>query len=259
MPILNQKGIAPLVIILILTITAVGTYGVYKSSNIINIRADKTTETKGGNLYAKTPPPHQVTLSESGQLANKAVEVKVDEKSTDAPKFSIKPPAGWESLPANANIVIEFLSPVKDKVEGDLVYFDVQPNITVFVAKGEYENVDQADAANSKGDEAGGGKKTTIGGQEALVTISTKDVSSLLKDTLESQFKQELSKAGTKFSEDDLKSDIEEILKKAKVKIISYAFYKDGYYINVSGKALESLWWKRESQLKKSMDTFKFE
>ncbi|MBI2601075.1 hypothetical protein HYW42_03915 [Candidatus Daviesbacteria bacterium] len=257
---LNQKGIAPVVIILILAVTVIGGFGVYKSSKKISIREDKTTETTGGNLYPKTPSSNTINLANSGSLAAKAVEVSVDEKSPEAPRFSIKPPAGWDSLSANGSIVIEFLSPAKDTIEEGLAYFDIQPNITVFVAKGDYESLDEAsNAFGSKTSENISKQKTTINGQEAIVTESTKDVSGLLRDTLEPQIKQELTKAATKISEKDLHNDVEKLLKQAKAKVISYSFYKDGYYINVAGKALEIFWDKREVQLKKSMDTFKLE
>lgn len=260
MPTLNQKGIAPLVIILILAVTIVGGYGVYKSSSKINIREDKTTETKGGNIYPKTPSPNTVDLANSGSLAAKAVEVKIDEKSSETPKFSIKPLAGWDTLPANGSIAIEFLSPAKDTLEQGMAYIDVQPNITVFVAKGDYENLDEAIAAySSKSNEDISSEKTTINGQEAIVTRSTKDLADLLKDTLLSKIKQEISKSGTKVSEAALKKDVETLLKDAKAEILSYSFYRDGYYINVAGKALGKFWDKREPQLKRSMDTFKFE
>ncbi len=260
MPVLNQKGIVPLVIILILAVTVVGGFGVYRSSKKISIREDKTTETTGGNLYPKTPSPNAVNLANSGSLAVKAVELKVDEKSSEAPKFSIKPPAGWDTLPANGSIIVEFLSPAKDTIEEGLVYFDVQPNITVFVAKGEFANLDEANNAfGSKSSENISKQKTTINGQEAIVTRSTKDLADLLRGTLESQIKQEIANSGTKISEQELKKDVETLLKNAKAGVLSYSFYKDGYYINVAGKALESFWDKREPQLKRSMDTFKFE
>ncbi|MDP3973764.1 MAG: hypothetical protein Q8P92_02940 [Candidatus Daviesbacteria bacterium] len=259
-PRFSEAGIAPLVIILILAVTIVGGFGVYKSSKKINIREDKTTETTGGNLYPKTPSPNTVNLANSGNLANESVEIKADETSSESPKFSITPPAGWEKLPANSNIVLEFLSPAKDTIEEGLVYFDVQPNITVFVAKGDYESLDEAYAAySSKANTDVSKQKTTINGQEAIITRSTKDLADLLRGTLESQIKQEIAKSGTKISEQELKKDVETLLENAKAGILSYSFYKDGYYINVAGKALESFWDKREPQLKRSMDTFKFE
>lgn len=260
MPVLNQKGIAPLVIILILAVTVVGGFGVYKSSKKINIREDKTTETTGGNLYPKTPNPSTINLANSGSLATKAVEVKADEKSEDAPKFSIIPPAGWEKLPPSGNIILEFLSPAKDTLEQGLAFIDIQPNITVFVAKGEFEDLEKANAAyGGKNNEDVSKQKTTINGQEAIVTRSTRDLADLLKGSLESQIKQEIAKSGTKISDTELKKDVEKLLKQAKAGVLSYSFYKDGYYINVAGKALESFRDKRELQLKKSMDTFKFE
>lgn len=260
MPSLNQKGIAPLVIILILAVTVVGGFGVYKSSSKINIREDKTTETTGGNLYPKAPSSDVVNLANSGNLASAPVEVQTDNKSEDAPKFSITPPAGWEKLPPNSNIVVEFLSPAKDTIEQGMAFIDIQPNITVFVAKGDYENLEEANSAfGSKNSEVKGKQKSTINGEEVLVTESTKDVSDLLKDPMEKQIKDEIAKSKVKVSDSKIREDINKVLQQAKIRIISYSFYKDGYYINVAGKALESFWDKRGPQLRRSMGTFKFE
>lgn len=264
MPILNQKGIAPLVIILIIAVTIGTGYGVYKSSNQFNIREDKSSEKIGGRLQNKAPDQSKVNLANSGKLAEKAVTMPVEEKKEGEekviPQISITPPAGWDKLPSNGNIVLEFLSPTKDTLEEGMAYLDIQPNITVFVAKGDFENLDQARAAYpGKSNENISSQKITINGQEAIVTRSTKDLADLLKDTMLSNIKQEVAKSGTKISEDELKENVETLLKDAKAEILSYSFYKDGYYINVSGKALKSFWDKRESQLKKSMDTFKFE
>lgn len=256
----NQKGIAPVVIILILAVTVIGGFGVYKSSKKINIREDKTTETTTGNLYPKTPNPNTVNLANSGSLAAKAVEVKVDEKSSEAPKFSIKPPAGWEQLPSAGQIVVEFLSPAKDVIEEGVAFIDIQPNITVFVAKGDFKDLEEANSAfSSKNSRVDSTRKTVVNGEEALITESRKDVADLLRDILEAQIKEEIAKSGTKVSEAALKEDMDKVLKQAMAKVVSYSFYKDGYYINVAGKALESFWDKRGSQIKASLDTFKFE
>ncbi|MBI2019048.1 hypothetical protein HYS95_00070 [Candidatus Daviesbacteria bacterium] len=257
---LNQRGIAPIVIILILAVTAFTGFSVYKSSKKISIREDKTTETTGGNLYPKTPSPNTVDLANSGRLVSKAIEVRVDEKSPEAPRFSIKPLAGWEKMPSSGQIVVEFLSPVKDKIEENYTYFDVQPNITVFVSYGDFESLDEAHAAfSSKNNTNISSQKTTINGEEAIVAHSTKDLADLLRETLESQIKEEITKSGAVVSETELKRDLEKLLKQAKARVLSYSFYKDGYYIHVAGKALESFWDKREPQIKSSLDTFKFE
>lgn len=279
MPILNQKGIVPLVIILIIAVTIGTGYGVYRSSNQFNIREDKSSEKIGGRLQNKAPDQSKVNLANSNKLAQEAVTLPLEEKKDGEekviPQFSITPPAGWDKLPPNGNVILEFLSPTKDTLEEGMAYLDIQPNITVFVAKGDFENLDQARAAYpGKNNEDISSQKITINGQEAIVTRSTKDLADLLKDTMLSNIKQEVAKSGTKVSEDELKKDVETLLKNAKAEVLSYSFYKrslkaspenefsssaykDGYYINVAGKALKSFWDKRGPQLKQSMDTFK--
>lgn len=262
MPILNQRGFAPLVIILIIAVTIGTGYGVYRSSNQFNIREDKTSEKIGGRLQNKAPDQSKVNLANSGKLAKEAVVIPVEQKKDSeekvVPQFSITPPAGWDKLAPSGNIVLEFLSPAKDTIEEGRAYIDIQPNITVFVAKGDYENLDAANSAYaSKSNEDISREKATINGQEAIITRSTKDLADLLKDTMFTQIKQEIAQSGTKVAEDELKKDVDILLKNAKAEVLSYSFYKDGYYINVAGKALKSFWDKRESQLKQSMDTFK--
>lgn len=270
MPKFDQKGFAPVVIILIIAVTIATGYGVYRSSNQFNIREDKTDEKIGGRLQNKGPDTTKVNLANSNKLAQKAVTLPVEQKKEGEekqegeekviPQFSIIPPAGWDTLPPNGSIVLEFLSPAKDLLEEGMAYIDLQPNITVFVAKGDYESLDAANAAYSSSSNSDlSSQKTTLNGQEVIVSRSTKDLADLLKDTLLTNIKQEVAKSGTKISEKELEKDVEALLKNAKAEILSYSFYKDGYYINVSGKALQSFWGKRESQLKRSMDTFKFE
>lgn len=263
MPALNQKGIAPLVIILIIAVTVVGGYGVYRSSNQFNIRNDKTTEKVGGRLQEKAPEKDKIELANSGKLAERSVTLAVeqvkDEEEKVVPQFSITPPAGWDKLSPSGQILVEFLSPAKDKISEGMAYIDIQPNITVFVAKGEFSSLDEASNAYSGKDKVISSKqKATINGQEAIKTESTQDAADLLRGTLEAQIKQEIAKSGTKVSDEALHKDVEKVLEQAKVKIISYSFYKDGYYINVAGKSLEKFWDKRDPQIKGSLDSFKF-
>lgn len=259
----SEAGIAPLVIILIVAVTILTGYGAYKSSNQFNIRSDKSVEKSGGRLQNKEADKVKVDLANSGKLAEKAVVMPVEQATDEArlvPQFSITPPAGWDKLPPASQILVEFLSPAKDTIEEGMVYIDIQPNITVFVSKGDYASLDEAYEANlTRKKEVTKKDKTTMNGQETIVTESTQDAADLLRDTLEKQIKQEIAKSGTKISEDQLQKDIEKVLDQAKIKIITYTFYKDGYYINVAGKSLEKFWDKRGSQLKKSIATFKFE
>lgn len=257
----GEAGIAPIILIIIFTIVIAGVAGVaYKSRKEIKVRSDKTTEvTELKGTPEPEPKKQEVDLANSGKLSDKPVEVKTEEDNAKAPKFSITSPAGWERLSPAGNILLEFLSPVKDTIEGKIAFFDVQSNITVFVVKGDYENLEEANKSFSKNTKIDSRQKTTINGREALVTQSTQDVAGLLRDSLEAQIRQEIAKSKIQISEAEWKEDMEKVLEEAKVKVISYSFYTKGYYINVAGKALESYWSKREAQIKKSMDTFKLE
>lgn len=262
---LNQKGIAPIVLIIIFAVTIFGIGGiVYNSRREIKVRSDKTSESsevKG----TPEPAPKKADLNadQSGRLANKPFELKSGTADAQAPKFSLYPPDGWSKLPPDRNIVVEFLSPSKDEISEGVAYFNVQPNITVYVAKQQYKDLDEAAAAEKSktGYTVNQKQKVKVNGEEAYIVESVQDVTDLAKNALESQIDSEIAKAGKKtneFSKADIQKDINKLMKQARVSIISYTFYKNGYYIKVAGKAFESFWDKRKPQLKRSMDTFKF-
>ncbi|MBI2338421.1 hypothetical protein HYU95_04525 [Candidatus Daviesbacteria bacterium] len=263
---INQKGIAPIILIIILTVVIAGVAGVaYQSRKEIKVRSDKTSEvTELKGTPAPEPKGREIDLADSGRLADKPVELKVDDSTASSPKFSITPPAGWQKLPPEDNTIVEFLSPSKDEIEEGVATFNVQPNITVFVGKKEFKDLDEVIAALDKNGDTFGYKKTNsqktrINGEDAYVKESTVDLAQLARQVLETQVKQEIAKSGTKIPEDVVQKDIEKVLVQAKGRALTYIFYKNGYYFNVTGKAMESYWSKREGQLRKSMDTFKFE
>lgn len=262
---LNQKGIAPIILIIILTVVVAGVAGaVYQSRKEIKVRSDKTsevTELKGSS--APGSKNEDVIADQNGRLADKPVELKADDSATSSPKFSITPPAGWSKLPPDGNTIVEFLSPSKDKITEGVATFNVQPNITVFVDKQAFKDFDAViEAVDKNGDSFGyqttSGQKTRINGEDAYVQESTIDLAELARQVLEAQVKQEIAKSGKTVS-DIWRKDIEKVLLQAKGRALTYIFYKNGYYFNVTGKALDSYWSKREGQLKQSMDTFKFE
>lgn len=273
MPIkLNEKGIAPIILIIIFTVVIAGVAGaVYKSKKEITIRSDKTSqvsEIKGAPL--PTPGTQDINADNSGRLSDKLFTQSFDEtpESTNSavPKFSIYPPAGWSKLPPDGNIVVEFLSPSEDKIEEGMAYLTMQPNITVFIAKEKFEDLDDAvsivDSKTKPEEKINQKSKTKINGEEVYMVESELDIRDLSKSVLENQINQELAKAakaGKNVSRVDVQKDIEQVLKQAKGKMLQYTFYKDGYYIKVTGKSFETFWDKRKDQLKRSMDTFKFE
>ncbi|MDO8573513.1 MAG: hypothetical protein Q7R77_02055 [Candidatus Daviesbacteria bacterium] len=269
MPKLNQKGIFPIILIIILTVVVAGVAGVvYQSRKEIKIRSDKTTEvTELKGTPSPEPKNAEIELANSGRLADKPFEQKTDNGVTSSPNFSITPPAGWSSVPTTGNYVAEFLSSAKDKIEEELAWISVQPSISVNFTKADYQNLDEAMENSLKNKtnpnhKINSKQKIKVNGEDAYVLESNMDIREVAKDIMESQVREELAKAakeGNVVSQKEFQQDMSKVLEKANLKILSYVFYKDGYFVTVAGKALESFWDKRGPQIKSSMDTFKFE
>lgn len=266
MPKLNQRGIVPIVLIIIFTVIIAGVAGVvYKSTKEIRIRQDKTSETVD---YKGTPAPSpkkaDIDADKSGALAQAPFKQTLDNNNASSPKFSITPPAGWEKLPPNGNVAVEFSSPSKDKITEGVASLKVQPNITVFIDKRDFKDFDEVvKALNQNGESFGyqkeSGQKSRINGEDVYISQSTIDLADMARQVLENQVKQEIARSGQNVQRDLLQKDMDKVIAQAKGRALSYYFYKNGYYINVTGKALELYWDQRQGQLKQSMDTFKFE
>lgn len=265
---LNQKGVFPIILIIILTVLIAGVAGVvYQSRKEIKVRSDKSSEvTELKGTPEPTPKSAEVELANSGKLADKPFELKVDDSATSSPKFSIVPPAGWDKKPPDGNYVVEFLSASEDRITEGGAYFYANPNITVYISQ-QFKNFDEMVAA-VKSDPlyaSGQKSKTNINGQDAYAIETVKDIRDMGRDILEAQLKEEIAKAkkqNIQLSDSEIKEmrkNMDKVLEQTKIKIVSYLFVKDGYFINVTGKALESFWSKRGPQIKRSMDTFKFE
>lgn len=267
----NQRGVIPIILIIILTVVVAGAAGiVYQSKKEIKVRSDNTTEvTELKGTPEPTPKSTEVSLANSGKLADKPFEQKLPKESSSLsmPQFSMYPPAGWNSVPTTGNYVAEFLSSAKDKVEEELAWVSVQPSISVNFTKVDYQNLDEAmeDSLKNKTNpnhKINSKQKIKINGEDAYVLESNMDIRATAKNMMEAQVKEELDKAareGAVVSQKEFQQDMSKVLEKANLKILTYIFYKDGYYVTVAGKSLESFWSSRGPQIKSSMDTFKFE
>jgi len=244
---LGQKKLTAQTLIILMVIIGV-VWVIYNSKKDIKIPTEQTSKVAESSNTSLNSA-EAIAADQSGKLADKLF------KQETAPKFSLYPPAGWSKLQPEGNIVVEFGSPVEDKVEEGVAWLTVRPNITVFIAQEKYKNLDEAvEAANGKSklnDLVSQKQKIKINGEDALIIESVRDISDSTRKTLESQVKEKISTTTGAVSQKETQKNIDEVLKKAKVKIISYSFYRDGYYINVTGKALESFWDKRGPQLKK--------
>lgn len=258
---LNQQGMIPIILVIILTVVIAGVGGViYKSRNEIKVKSDKTSQTTELK-DSPTPSPNSsdVALDQTGKLSDKPFELKVD-NTVSSPKFSITPPAGWGKLPPNGKTLVEFDAPSKDLIKEGVATFRVQSDITVFVEKGNYKNLDDAvEGLNKEGEDLGyrivTSQKTKINGDDVYIKESTIDLAQLANQALE----EEIAKSGSRALDNNFKKDMDKVIAQAKGRALTYIFYKNGYYVNATGKALESYWGNRGGQLKQSLDTFKFE
>lgn len=269
MPKLNQRGIVPIILIIILTVVVAGVSGaVYNSRKEIKVRKDNTSEvTELKNSPSPTPKNADVALDQSGRLSDKPFKAETTDSTSSGdssmPGYSFYPPAGWNEDPVSGNVVAEFVSPTQDKIEEGATWFKLAPNVAVFVLKEEFSSLDEA-FETAKSDLTKSGfqmiqtKKTKLNGEDAYFTEAILNIGEVGKDALSGQIKQEAVKSGEKFSEKQLQKDVDALLKQLKARVIGYIFYKNGYLMTVSGKALDSFWDKRGSQIKRSLDSFKF-
>ena len=267
---LNQRGIAPVILVIILTVVIAGVAGVvYNSRKQINLKSDKTSEsTEVKSTPAPTPDKYAVSEDKSGALSTRPYKSK-DQKSKSAkigmPQFSFRPPSGWNDIGSSDDIVLEYVSPNEDKISEGVAWLTLKPNVVVFaVEKKSFENLDAVFEASKSdlakvGQEVTRSEKVKVNNEEAYYIESILDIGRISKSSLEAQIRQEIAKSGKKVSEQNLQKDLDKLLKQAKFKIIGYLFYKNGYVMSVSGKALESFWASRGIQIKNSIDTFKFE
>lgn len=259
MPVLNQKGIAPIILVIILTVVFAGATGVvYNSRKEIKIKQDKTYETKQISPTGK-PSANSDNgtneVKESGRLAKEPVE----QKNSELPNFSFYPPEGW--IKAGGG---EYVAPSKDKITEGIAYLAVSPSINIAVVTKDFNGLDEAlefmkGAVKKNGIEITSSRKTKLNGEEAYFVEGIMKYGEISRSALETEIENEIKNAKKKVivSEADIKKDIDEIVKKGDVKIIGYLFNKDGYVITYSGRALVEFWDKRGSQIKASLDTFK--
>lgn len=263
---INQKGIIPVILIIILSVVFAGAAGVvYNSRKEIKIKQDKTYETtditkttKSGETAKPVTNVDQnaVAADKTGKLAQEPF------KQTDfkLPKFSFFPPDGWSKEGAN------YTAPTKDKISEGIAYLAISPSINIAAVPKDFDDLEGALAfmkseVKKNGIEINSSRKTQLNGEDAYFVEGIMRYGEISRSALETEIEAEIKKAEKKVivSEADIKRDLDEIVKKGDVKIIGYLFYKDGYAITYSGRALVEFWDKRGPQIKRSLDTFKFE
>lgn len=241
---------------------------VYQSRKEIKVRSDKTTEvTELKGTPEPAPDKNAVSQDKTGGLSLQPFQSKTQlpDSKPGMPNFKFNPPAGWSDSGSRNNIIADFTSPSDDKISEGVAWITLTPSMSVFAKeKKEIGTLDQAfeystaDLAKA-GQELLRSEKVKVNGTEAYFVETRLNVGKLGKESLEAEMRQALKESGEKIPEQTLQKDMAKVLEQAKYKIIGYIFYKNGYVVTVSGKAMESYWDKRGPQIKNSMDTFKFE
>lgn len=159
-----------------------------------------------------------------------------------------------------------YTAPFKDKITAGVAYLALGPSISLAAVPKDFAGLDQAlafvrEEVKKNSIDIISARKTKLNGVEGYLLEGEIKYGELSRKTLESEIENEIRSAQKKVivSEDQIKKDIDEIVRRGNVKVFGYLFYKDGYVITVSGRALEEFWSKRYPQIKKSLDTFKFE
>lgn len=256
----NQKGIAPVILIIILTVVFVGATGVvYNSRKEIKIKQDRTYETSKSSATERPSTSSEksvATANESGRLAKEPFR----QEDSKLPKFSFFPPDGWIKEGPN------YTAPTKDKISEGIAYLAVSPSMNIAAVPKDFNDLDETlkylkSEVKKNGIEITSARKTKLNGEDVYFVEGVMRYGEISRDALKTEVENEIKKAQKKVivSQAEIEKDIDEIVRKGDVKIIGYLFYKDGYAITYSGRALVEFWDKRGSQIKASLDTFKFE
>lgn len=260
---LNQKGFAPIIFIIVLVIVVAGAVVVKKD---LWIKSDRSTQAVDSATPEQSPPAEAaVSKDAKGGLADKPFELKIEKEgdSLVGPQFSIFPPAGWTIKPPSGDNRVTFEAPDKDEMENGIAYFYLWSNVVVHIEKALGKSVDDILQSSKNNFEASGidditTQKTKFSGEDAYYFEGFIKAGKLSAKEYEAQLRSEFSKAGKKVPEADIQKGVQFVIDNFKAKVIGYIVYKDDYTTTVSGKALESFWDKRGSQIKASIDTFKF-
>lgn len=256
---LNQRGIAPIVLVIILTIVIGGVAGVaYQSKKEIKIRRDQTSEVR--KLEDSTTTASSENKDSVAEKPFKLADQPFEQKDAGLPQFSFYPPDGWSKDKGN------YTASFKDKITAGVAYLALGPSVSLAAVQKDLAGLDQALAfvrgeVKKNSIDIISARKTELNGVEGYLLEGEIKYGELSRKTLESEIENEIRNAQKKVivSEGQIKKDIDEIVRRGDVKVFGYLFYKDGYVITVSGRALEEFWSNRYSQIKRSLDTFKFE
>lgn len=260
MPNLNQKGIIPIILVVVLGLVLVGGGAtVYSQKEVILKNLPKPSGLQLPAVFFKpTPTPGEIiTKSPKAELAKESVNFETKGTEVESlPNINMYPPAGWIQQSPSGSDVLVFEASDKDYVWVGQSNLWTVARITVRVTKSTGESLQEAvnQYKASIKDQVPTvvifENKDLIGGVEAYYLEADHDLRSIRR----AQVEEELGKAGKKFSQSDLTKLVEiDMLRSA-----TYFLQKNGYDVIISGRASTIAWDKRGGEIKKSIGSLIF-
>lgn len=257
---LNQAGIIPIILVVVLSLAVVGGGAtVYSQKEVILKNLPKPSGLQLPAVFFKpTPKPGEITTKPpKAELAKKSVNYETKGTKVEGlPNINMYPPAGWVQQASSGSDVLIFEAPDKDYVWVGQSNLWTLARITVRVTKSTGESLQEAvnQYKSSIKDQVPTvfiyENKDLIGGVEAYYLEADHDLRSVRRATIE----EELSKAGKKFSQSDLTKLVEIDM----IRSAAYLLQKNGYDVIIQGRASAVAWDKRGGEIKKSMMSLAF-
>ena len=262
MPILknDQKGIVPLIIVLVLSLAIVGGGAVVYSQKevIVNKLPKKLREQTGAVFFKPKKQPGEINFPQpKAELAKRSVNYETKGTEVEGlPNINMYPPLGWIQKGSEGDDVLVFEASDKDYIWVGKSNLWTIAKITVRVTKSEGESLQEA--VNQYKDSFKAQiptvyiyeNKNLIGGVEAYYLEADHDLRKIRRAAVE----EELSKTGKNFSQSDLTKLVEIDM----IRSATYILRKNGYDVVISGRASAIAWDKRGSEIKKSMMSLVF-
>lgn len=255
---MKEKGIVPIVLVILLTLVIVGGGAtVYSQKEVILNELPKVSSLPVV-FFKPTPKPGEIiTKPLKAKLAKESVNFETKGTKVEGlPNINMYPPAGWNQLSPTGADVLGFEAPDKDYVWVGKSNLWTQARISVRVTKSTGESL--AEAVNQYKNEIKKlmptvylyENKDLIGGAEAYYLEADHDLRSIRR----AQIEEELIKTGKKFSQ----SDLTKLLEVDMVRSATYFVQKNGYDVMISGRASAIAWDKRGQEIKKSIGSLVF-
>lgn len=250
MPKYNQKGVIPLVALIITGVIAVvgGSYII--RNDLLNTNGQKSTP-------APKLTPIQSGLADKPFTYNPPQNTSSNTQTSKEPAFTITPPAGWVVDTSDDSGYVKFIragfvAPEQDKIEIDPVtkaFMRLPASVKVLIVPADHnlQLQELIDVANEDVRKTGitriSSKEITIGGIRGY------------SQELKIPFKNVILTKNVTGTNKEEKGSLKESAFRHQ---IDYIFAIDNFSVYIIGSALEQAWGNRAGEIKASMNSFAF-